>query len=233
MRHGTPALLGEPHKAAAVPYGDPGRTSCALLSNRKLISAYWWPIVILQGWWSGARWALSRAHHSSAFLSTKMRTNQSLSCQAWERCRCIGRELRTFFTNEKSGLKEMFDRNTAQVLPQWEQSVPPTQQEALPAGSTHFCRGSRGRSAEPQSAVQWCKKGKYPGKHVVWVCVVWGLVLPEEIQQVLCVELHSLLLTAGAIVCQFWALHFHRNRNGLERDGRRKRDRKAWAVVTG
>lgn len=63
-------------------------------------------------------------------------------------------------------------------------------------------------------------------------CVLFGVFF-KEMQHVLHVKLHCLLLTAGAVVCQFWALHFNRNRNWLERDWRRKCDQKAGAVMTG
>lgn len=61
-------------------------------------------------------------------------------------------EWRAILTNQKSGLEKMFE-NTQQVLPQQEQSVPPTQPEALLAGDTQCCRGSGGLSLSQQHTV--------------------------------------------------------------------------------
>lgn len=61
-------------------------------------------------------------------------------------------EWRAILTNQKSGLEKTFE-NTQQVLPQQEQSVPPTQPEALLAGDTQCCRGSGGLSLSQQHTV--------------------------------------------------------------------------------
>lgn len=98
-----------PPRAAVMPCGNPGRTGCTLLSWLVVLGSR---LSYCTGGWSGA-------HQASASIFIPPRCTQTIVSISlhWmlsvKELQMHGRaELRTFLTNQKSGLEEMFGRNT-------------------------------------------------------------------------------------------------------------------------